>query len=86
MHDRLFEVALGLTPPWSVTAVSFDESSKVLTINVDFAAGSRFAVEGVEGEHPVHDTLHSWQQRQLKHLWRWRCCWPRRCPSPPPRA
>lgn len=64
MHDRLFEVALGLTPPWSVTAVSFDESSKVLTINVDFAAGSRFAVEGVEGEHPVHDTL----PKRYRHL------------------
>lgn len=64
MHDRLFEVALGLTPPWSVTAVAFDESSKVLTINVDFAAGSRFAVESVHGEHPVHDT----QPKRYRHL------------------
>jgi transposase len=64
MHDRLFEVALGLTPPWSVTAVSFDESSKVLTIGVDFAAGSRFAVEGLDGEHPVHDTV----PKRYRHL------------------
>jgi transposase len=64
MHDRLFEVALGLTPPWSVTAVSFDESSRVLTIGVDFAAGSRFAVEGLDGEHPVHDTV----PKRYRHL------------------
>ena len=64
MHDRLFEVALGLTPPWSVTSVAFDEATKVLSIGVDFAAGSRFAVEGVEGEHPVHDTL----PKRYRHL------------------
>ncbi|WP_119293598.1 ISL3 family transposase [Azohydromonas sediminis] len=57
MHDRLFEAALGIAAPWFVAAVRFDEASKVLTVGVDFAAGSRFAVEGVAGEHPVHDTL-----------------------------
>jgi len=25
MHDRLFEAALGITPPWFVAGVSFDE-------------------------------------------------------------
>jgi transposase len=57
MHDKLFEAALGITAPWSVTGVQFDEAAKVLTVAIDFAVGSRFAVEGVPGEHPVHDTV-----------------------------
>lgn len=57
MHDRLFEAALGITAPWSVTGVKFDEAAKVLTVAIDFAIGSRFAVEGMPGEHPVHDTV-----------------------------
>jgi Transposase and inactivated derivatives len=57
MHDRLFEAALGITAPWSVTGVQFDEAAKVLTVAIDFAVGSRFAVENVPGEHPVHDTV-----------------------------
>jgi transposase len=57
MHDRLFEAALGIAPPWFVAGVQFDEASKVLTVGIDFTAGSRFGCEGVVGEHPVHDTV-----------------------------
>ena len=57
MHDRLFEAALGITPPWFVAGVSFDEPSRVLTVGIDFTAGGRFAVQGVAAEHPVHDTV-----------------------------
>ena len=57
MHDRLFEAALGITQPWFVAGVRFDEASKVLTVGIDFTAGSCFAVEAVAGEHPVHDTV-----------------------------
>ena len=57
MHDRLFEAALGIAPPWFVAGVRFDEASKVLTVGVDFTAGSRFGVEGATGEHPVYDTV-----------------------------
>jgi transposase len=57
MHDRLFESALGIAPPWFVAGVRFDEASKVLTVGIDFKSGTRFAAEGVDGEHPVHDTL-----------------------------
>jgi transposase len=28
-----------------------------LTVGIDFKSGTRFAAEGVDGEHPVHDTL-----------------------------
>ena len=57
MHDKLFEAALGITRPWYVAGVEFDESTKVLSVRVDFEPGSRFASEGMAGEHPVHDTV-----------------------------
>lgn len=57
MHDKLFEAALGITAPWFVSGVRFDETSKVLTVGIDFATGSRFGVEAVAGQHPVHDTV-----------------------------
>ena len=53
MHERLFEAALGIAPPWFVAGVRFDETSKVLTVGVDFAVGTRFAAEGAAGDHPV---------------------------------
>ena len=57
MHDRLFEAALGITPPWYVAGVRFDEAARVLSVNIDFKPGSRFTLDGVDGEHPVHDTV-----------------------------
>ena len=57
MSERLFEQAFGIAVPWSVGAVQFDEAAKTLTITIDFKAGSRFAVAGRDGAHPVHDTV-----------------------------
>ena len=57
MHDKLFEAALGIHAPWSITGVRFDESTKLLTVDIDFKRGSHFAVEGATGTHPVHDTV-----------------------------
>lgn len=57
MHDRLFEAALGIAAPWFVAGVRFDEASRVLTVDIDYAARSRFAVEGAGGEHPVYDSV-----------------------------
>lgn len=64
MHDRLFEAALGISSPWSVKAVDFDAAARCLTVLIDFAAGSHFAVAGHPGVHPVHDTV----LRQYRHL------------------
>ncbi|MGD9787544.1 MAG: ISL3 family transposase, partial [Sulfuricellaceae bacterium] len=44
MHDKLFEAALGIAAPWFVKTVTFDEAARVLTVQIDFARGSRFAV------------------------------------------
>ena len=64
MTDKLFEAALGGSPPWQVTGADFDLAAKTLTIRVDFIAGSRFALAGVEGQHPVHDTV----AKRYRHL------------------
>jgi transposase len=57
MTAKVFEAALGITDPWLVAGVEFNEKAKTLTVLIDFKAGSRFAVSGHEGAHPVHDTV-----------------------------
>src|SRR4029077_8606109 len=64
MQNQLFEAALGIAKPWYARGVDFDPARKVLTIGIDFVAGSRFAAPGVEGVHRVHDT----QTKRLRHL------------------
>ena len=64
MTEKIFETALGIVPPWYVAGVDLDAVARTLTIRIDFVAGSRFAVPGVDGEHPVHDTV----TKQLRHL------------------
>lgn len=57
MTAKLFEAALGISSPWYINGVEFDVAKKTLTIAVDFIAGSRFAIPGIEGAHPAHDTV-----------------------------
>lgn len=57
MTAKVFEAALGIAAPWSVGGVDFDEATKVLTVQIDFRPGTRFAISGHEGVHPVHDTV-----------------------------
>ena len=64
MQNQLFEAALGIVKPWYVQGVDFDARQKMLTIRVDFVAGSRFPAPGLDGLHPVHDT----QIKRLRHL------------------
>ena len=64
MTEKLFESALGIALPWYVAAVEFNAPARTLTIRVDFKAGSRFRVAGLEGEHPVHDTV----PKRYRHL------------------
>jgi transposase len=62
--NQLFEAALGISSPWSVHGIDFDAAQRKLTIQVDFAKGTRFPHSKVPGEHPVHDT----QIKRLRHL------------------
>jgi transposase len=64
MTAELFSAALGVESPWSVTKVDFDQARKRLTILIDFKPGTRFAVAGAEGAHPVHDTT----TKSYRHL------------------
>lgn len=57
MSAKLFESALGITDPWFIKSVKFDEAAKTLTILIDFKVGSRFEVSGFDGAHGVHDTV-----------------------------
>jgi transposase len=64
MTNDLFAAALGIQSPWFVQSVTFDETKRQLTIQVDFVVGTRFAHADAAGEHPVHDT----QIKRLRHL------------------
>lgn len=64
MSVKLFEAALGIAEPWFIQGVDFDAGNKTLTIGIDFIAGSRFAVPGVEGTHRAHDTV----TKRYRHL------------------
>jgi transposase len=64
MSNKLFEAALNISDPWFVQGIDFDESKKLLTIGIDFVAGTRFPHPDAEGLHPVHDT----QIKRLRHL------------------
>ena len=64
MTEKLFEAALGIEVPWFVSEVKFDPAARSLTIQIDFGVGSRFAVEGLAGQHPVHDTV----TKRYRHL------------------
>jgi transposase len=64
MTAKLFEAALGIASPWYINGVDFDVATKSLTLNVDFVAGSRFAVPEVEGAHRAHDTV----TKRYRHL------------------
>lgn len=62
--NALFEAALGIKPPWHVQGIEFEADKQLLTIFVDFPAGTHFTHPEVAGEHPVHDT----KIKRLRHL------------------
>ena len=57
MTAKLFESALGISDPWFVASLAFDQAAKTLKKLIDFKTGTRFSVAGHEGAHPVHDTV-----------------------------
>jgi len=62
--EKIFESALGISSPWFIAGMSFEPSQRKLNIRIDFEVGSRFAVPGQTGEHPVHDTV----SKTYRHL------------------
>ena len=59
MRDTdLFQMALGLVPPWWVKDCRFDAAAKRLDIEIDFKTGGRFACPDCNAaDCPVHDTV-----------------------------
>jgi transposase len=61
----LFQLALGLVPPWMVADAKFDADKKRLDIEIDFKTGGRFACpECGKADCPVHDTV----KKSWRHL------------------
>lgn len=59
MRDTdLFQLALGLVPPWLVKAANFDAERKRLDIEIDFSRGGLFPCSGCgKADCPTHDTV-----------------------------
>jgi transposase len=66
MRDtNLLQLALGLTPPWTVTRSDFDPEAKRLDIQIDFAPGSRFPCPNCgAADCPACDT----ERKTWRHL------------------
>ena len=62
-NTDLFQLALGLVPPWLVNDVRFDANKKQLDIEIDFARGGRFPCPHCNAaDCPVHDTaMQKWR-------------------------
>jgi transposase len=62
---NLLQLALGLTPPWTVTHADFDPEARRLDIEIDFAPGSRFACPTCgAADCPAYDT----ERKTWRHL------------------
>jgi transposase len=66
MRDTtLMQMALGLTPPWTVTGGDFDAGAGRIDIQIDFPPGSRFACPTCgAADCPPHDT----ERKSWRHL------------------
>lgn len=66
MRDtNLLQLALGLTPPWTVTGSDFDPGAKRLDIQIEFPPGSRFPCPNCgAADCPADDT----EQMSWRHL------------------
>ena len=62
--ESLFGIALGITPPWEVTEVSFTKEANRLDITIGFQRGATFACPVCGTPSPVHDTT----EKEWRHL------------------
>ena len=62
-NAELFQMALGLTPPWEVSSIDFDPVKKRLDINIDFPRGNLFACPccNMEGCKPYDTEKKTWR-------------------------
>src|SRR5262245_53575308 len=64
----LFQLALGLVPPWMVADAKFDAEKKRLDIEIDFKTGGRSACpECGKTDCPVHGAVKKiWRHRNFR--------------------
>jgi transposase len=64
-ETSLLQLGLGLTPPWTVSRADFDAAAHRLEIQIDFAAGGRFACPTCgAADCPAYDT----ERKTWRHL------------------
>jgi len=65
MRDtELFQLDLGLVPPWRVASSSFSAPEKRLDLGIDFSAGSQLPCPVCGTASPVHDS----DEKRWRHL------------------
>jgi transposase len=65
---QLFSTALGLTAPWYITEVEFDEESEELHVSIDFMDGAEFSISSESDDRSrPYDT----RERRWRHLDFW---------------
>jgi transposase len=62
--EALFGLALGITPPWEVTAVVFTKEANRIDLTIDFQRGTTFPCPVCGTLSPVHDT----KDKEWRHL------------------
>jgi transposase len=62
--EVLFGLALGITPPWEVTEVSFSKESSRLDITIGFQRGTIFPCRVCGAMVPVYDTT----EKEWRHM------------------
>ena len=65
MESNLFQKALGITTPWEIISVQFDNETKRLDIHIDFKRGATFTdSENPEKAYKAYDTV----KKTWRHL------------------
>ena len=69
MRDTdLFQLALGLVPPWMVKTANFDPDKKRLDLEIDFTTGGRFPCPDCDATVKRHPVLTLLRHEELTHL------------------
>jgi hypothetical protein len=55
--NQVFKAALGVNDPWYISRIELKPEDPSLKIRVEFMVGTRFAVPGIPGKHPVDDMV-----------------------------
>lgn len=64
MHEVLFSQALGLTPPWAVERIEFDEKARRIELHVAYKASTMKCPACAAEDQPIHDR----RERRWRHM------------------